>query len=72
MTFIYPVELTNNNNERKYIVHRDIHLEIGTLSGAQSTHPEIGEDDLTAGVSKKRPMIGGYRERKARLAGPVL
>lgn len=46
-------------------------LEVGSFTGAQTAHPEIGQDDLAAGVGEERPVIRCDGEGKARLAGPV-
>ena len=49
-----------------------MYLKIGTLTSPQPAHPEIGENDLAAGVGKECPVIRGNGEGKARLTGPVL
>ena len=47
-------------------------LHVGVLPGAQSAHPEVGEDDLAAGVREEGAVVGGHGEAEARLPAPVL
>lgn len=48
------------------------YLHVGVFSGAQPAHPQIGEDDLAAGVGDERPVVGRHCQTETRLAAPVL
>ena len=46
------------------------HLETGVLAGAQSPHPHLREQDLTAGVRDEVPVVGAVGESETRLLAP--
>lgn len=48
------------------------YLEVGVLPGAQSSHPQVSQDDLTARMGQERPVIGRHCETKTRLSTPVV